>query len=113
MRLTDTPAWRKLQQHQKDISGIHMRDMFAADPDRANRLSIELDGIYIDYSKHRITAETLDLLFSLADQADLKNRIDALFKSVNLRNSCPRSPVGGTTGRPSLHSFSAGNTDIS
>jgi len=113
MRLTDTPAWRKLQQHQKDISGIHMRDMFAADPDRANRLSIELDGIYIDYSKHRITAETLDLLFSLADQADLKNRIDALFNGSLLNRSEQRPALHTALRSPAGTAIKAGNTDIS
>jgi len=113
MRLTDTPAWHKLQQHQQNISGIYMRDMFAADPDRANRFSMALDGIYIDYSKHRITSETLDLLLTLASQTHLKNRIDELFNGSRLNRSEQRPALHTALRSPADSSITVENTDIS
>jgi glucose-6-phosphate isomerase len=113
MRITNTPVWHNLQHHQQSISGIHMRDMFADDPDRAIRFSIELDGIYIDYSKHRITSETLDLLFSLADQCELKNRIDKLFNGYPLNFSEQRPALHTALRSPAASSIKAGITEIS
>jgi len=113
MHLTDTPAWLELLQHQQDISGLHMRDMFAADPDRAKRFSIELDGIYIDYSRHRITSGTLDLLFSLAVQSDLKKQIDELFQGGKINFSEQRAVLHTALRSPAGSAIKSGNTDIS
>lgn len=100
MHLTDTPGWLELLQHQKRISSLHMRDMFADDPDRANRFSIKLDNLYIDYSRHRITTETLELLFALADQSDLKKQIDELFGGSIVNVSEQRAALHTTLRSP-------------
>jgi glucose-6-phosphate isomerase len=107
MRLTNTPAWNHLLQHQKNISGFHLRDMFASDPGRADRYSVELDGICIDYSRHRITSETLDLLFSLAIQTDLKKQIEEMFNGGRINVTEQRAALHTALRSP------AGNTDIS
>ena len=77
--LTERPAWQALQAHHARIAGQHLRDLFAADPSRGERLTVEAAGLYLDYSKQRITGETLDLLLQLAEESGLRERIDAMF----------------------------------
>jgi len=77
--LRQRPAWSKLEAHHAAISGQSLHDLFAADPDRGERLVAEAAGIYLDYSKNRITAETLGLLLGLAEESDLRGRLDAMF----------------------------------
>jgi glucose-6-phosphate isomerase len=73
------PSWRALQTHAAKIRHLHLRELFAQDPGRGERLSAEACGIYYDYSKHRITDETLALLLKLAEEAELRAKIDAMF----------------------------------
>jgi glucose-6-phosphate isomerase len=77
--LRQRPAWAKLEGHQKAIAGQSLRDLFTADPERGERLALGAVGIYLDYSKNKITAETLGLLLQLAEESDLRGRIDAMF----------------------------------
>ncbi|MDY3553834.1 glucose-6-phosphate isomerase [Gemmata sp. JC717] len=77
--LTQRPAWAALRSHFQDLKGAHLRDLFAADPDRGTRLTAEAVGVFADYSKNRVTDETLRLLFALAGECDLKGRIGAMF----------------------------------
>jgi glucose-6-phosphate isomerase len=76
---TQLPAWQALQAHYQQINKQHLRDLFAADPQRSERYAIEAAGLYFDYSKQRITDETLSLLLQLAEQANLAERIEAMF----------------------------------
>jgi glucose-6-phosphate isomerase len=78
--LTQLPAWKALEAHSKSITALSLRDLFAQDPGRGTRLTAEAEGIYLDYSKHRITDETLKLLLQLAEQSGVKARIDAMFR---------------------------------
>lgn len=77
--LTARPAWQALAAHYGQIKDRHLRDLFAADPDRGTRLTTEAIGLYFDYSKQRVTDETLRLLVQLADEAGLADRIAAMF----------------------------------
>ena len=77
--LTQSPAWQKLAAHQKQLETTTMRELFAKDPDRFNKFSIEFGGILYDFSKNRITEETLDLLVSLAEHAKVKEMAEAMF----------------------------------
>jgi glucose-6-phosphate isomerase len=77
--LTSLPAWKALQAHYKTIRTQHLRDLFKTDPARGTRLTAEAEGIYLDYSKHRITDETVKLLLDLAEQSGLRQRIEAMF----------------------------------
>jgi glucose-6-phosphate isomerase len=77
--VTELPAWKALADHYQRISQIHLRELFANDPDRGVRLTAEAEGIFLDYSKHRITGETLRLLLELAEQAGLRERRDTMF----------------------------------
>ena len=92
--VTGTPAWSQLAAHAAATSKLHLRDLFAADPDRFNRFSRRLDDLLLDFSKQRITAETLTLLLELARAARLEERIAALLAG---------EPVNNTEGRAALH----------
>ena len=60
--ITESPEWRALDAHYDTMRDVHLRDLFAADPQRGEQLTVELDGLFLDYSKQRVTAETLRLL---------------------------------------------------
>jgi glucose-6-phosphate isomerase len=79
MAITQTAEWQALEQHYRQIEPQHLRDLFAQDATRGTRLSLEVDGIYLDYSKNRLTDETVRLLVALAERAGLRARIDAMF----------------------------------
>jgi glucose-6-phosphate isomerase len=77
--LTERPAWAALWGHHGEIAELHLRELFAADPARGERLTAEACGIYLDYSKNRVTDETLRLLVRLAEESGVRERIDAMF----------------------------------
>src|ERR1041385_2693918 len=83
-RTVKRSAWTALASHYKKVSKLHLRDLFAQDPTRGERLSVEAVGLYLDYSKNRITNETLKLLLKLVDQAGLKLRIEAMFSGEKI-----------------------------
>ena len=89
--LRDRPSWSALRAHYDDISATHLRDLFAADPGRAERLSADAAGLYLDYSKNRINDETLRLLLALADESGLREHIDAMFRGDQINVSEDRS----------------------
>jgi glucose-6-phosphate isomerase len=82
--LTQLPAWKALQAHAEKIRNQHLRELFQKDPKRGTRLTVEAEGIYLDYSKHRITDETVKLLLELAEQSGLRERIDAMFSGEKI-----------------------------
>jgi glucose-6-phosphate isomerase len=77
--LTQSPAWQALEAHHRQLHDVHLRTLFAEDPQRGERLSIEAAGLYLDYSKNRVTDETLRLLVQLAGERGLRERIDAMW----------------------------------
>src|SRR2546430_2086789 len=78
--LTERKAWKALEAHQENIRELHLRKLFADDPKRGERLTAEAVGVYLDYSKNRVTDETLKLLLRLAEESGLRGRIDAMFR---------------------------------
>jgi glucose-6-phosphate isomerase len=94
MNLTDQPAWQALEQHYQATKNLHLRRLFADDPERGKRLTAEAAGIYLDYSKNRVTNETLRLLAQLAEECDLPHRIEAMFSG---------EPINATEQRAALH----------
>src|SRR6185436_18057384 len=76
---TERPAWKALEAHYQEIRKFHLRDLFAEDPQRGERLAAEAVGVYLDYSKNRINRETLELLLQLAKESGMRGRIDAMF----------------------------------
>jgi glucose-6-phosphate isomerase len=82
--LTKSRAWKALKDHYKEIQGLHLRDLFAGDPHRGETMTTEALGIFLDYSKNRVTSETLSLLAQLADEMGLRGRIDAMFRGEKI-----------------------------
>ena len=78
------PAWKALQAHCEAVRELHLRKLFADDPTRGERLTAEAAGLYLDYSKNRITDETIKLLLRLADESGLRSRIDAMFRGEKI-----------------------------
>jgi glucose-6-phosphate isomerase len=83
-QLTKLTAWKALESHYRKIRGLHLRMLFEDDPKRGERMTAEAVGIYFDYSKHRITDETLKLLLKLAEETGLRTRIDAMFRGEKI-----------------------------
>src|SRR5262249_58996412 len=73
-------AWKALEPHAATLSRTHLRQLFAQDPKRGERMAVEAVGLYLDYSKNRVTDETLRLLVKLAEESGLRDRIDAMFR---------------------------------
>jgi glucose-6-phosphate isomerase len=92
--LTQRPEWTALREHFQKIRDVHLRALFAEDSARGERLAVEAVGLYLDYSKHRVTDETLRLLLRLAEAAGLRARIDAMFRGEKINT---------TEGRAVLH----------
>src|SRR5262245_62453251 len=84
--LTQRQAWKALASHHKTVRELHLRKLFADDPTRGERLTVEAAGLYLDYSKNRVTDETVALLCRLAEESGLRQRIDAMFRGdkINL-----------------------------
>jgi glucose-6-phosphate isomerase len=89
--LRSLPAWAALERHYEEISDVHLRDLFATDPSRGERLAAEGAGLYLDYSKNRVTDETLALLRELAEQSALAERTEAMFRGDRINVSEDRS----------------------
>ena len=77
--LTERSSWKALQAHFRSVQQLHLRQLFADDAKRGERFTVEAAGLFLDYSKNRITEETLRLLLKLADECGLRQRIDAMF----------------------------------
>jgi glucose-6-phosphate isomerase len=82
--LTERPAWQALGKHFQQIRDLHLKKLFAEDPQRGERLTAEAAGLYLDYSKHRITSDTLKLLLQLAEESGLRERLDAMFRGEKI-----------------------------
>jgi glucose-6-phosphate isomerase len=86
-RLTDRPAWKGLGAHAQKARALHLRDLFAQDRERGRRFTAEAAGVYLDYSKNRITEETLNLILQLAKESGLRERIDAMFQGEKINRT--------------------------
>jgi len=89
--VTEQPAWKALEEHRRHVRDVHLRALFASDPRRGERLTAEAAGVYLDYSKNRVTDETLRLLVRLADDSGLRARIDAMFGGEKINVSEQRA----------------------
>jgi glucose-6-phosphate isomerase len=92
--LRETAVWRRLEWHVREVQDEHLRDLFAGDPARGQRMTAEAAGLYLDYSKHRVTDDTLQLLRRLATERGLESQVRAMFRG---------EPVNVSEGRAALH----------
>ena len=124
---TQRPAWKALAAHHQKVQKLHLRHLFAADPKRGERMTAEAAGLFLDYSKNRVTDETLKLLLRLAEESGLSGQIDAMFRGekINLTENravlhvALRAPKGASIvvdGRnvvPQVHAVLDGMADFS
>src|SRR6516165_8089405 len=82
--LTTRKPWKALEAHYKKVRELHLRNLFADDPKRGEQMTAEAVGLFLDYSKNRITDETVKLLLQLAEESDLRGRIDAMFRGEKI-----------------------------
>jgi glucose-6-phosphate isomerase len=104
--LTESTAWRALARHHEQVSGVHMRALFERDPGRAERFTLRLDDLLFDYSKNRVTEETMGLLVALAEQARLREWIERMFAGEKINTTEGRAvlhtALRNRSGRPVL-----------
>jgi len=91
MKRTEMPEWRALEQHFDQIKDVHLRDLFAGDADRGTRMTLEAAGLYLDFSKNRVTDETMRLLLALAEACGLRQAIDDMFAGERINQMENRS----------------------
>ena len=91
--LSELPAWRQLWPHYEEMKSVHMRDLFAQDPDRARRYWLEVGGLTLDYAKNRITGQTLNGLFELARESGLPEKMRAMFAGEKINNTENRAAL--------------------
>ncbi|HXS64627.1 MAG TPA: glucose-6-phosphate isomerase [Streptosporangiaceae bacterium] len=110
--LRSRPAWAALAEHHEKIKDLHLRDLFAADADRGERLTMEAAGLFLDYSKNRVTDETLDLLFELASQSGLAERIEEMFRGDRINTTENRSVLHVALRMPRDATLVVDGTDV-
>ncbi len=111
-QLTKRPAWQALEAHYQKVRQMHLRKLFADDPKRGVRMTVEAEGIYFDYSKHRVTDETLKLLLQLADESGLRARIDAMFRGDKINVTEKRAVLHTALRAPSGQKIVVDGKDV-
>src|ERR1700719_4989429 len=110
--LRERKAWEALKRHYEEISGQHLRELFAADPGRGERLTAEAAGIYLDYSKNRVTDETMRLLLELAAESGVAERRDAMFRGEHINVSEDRAVLHVALRMPRTASLVVDGADV-
>jgi glucose-6-phosphate isomerase len=110
--LRERKAWQALERHYAQISGQHLRDLFAADPQRGERLTAEAAGIYLDYSKNRVTDETMRLLIDLAAESGVAERRDAMFRGEHINVSENRAVLHVALRMPATEKLTVDGQDV-
>jgi glucose-6-phosphate isomerase len=110
--LTQGAAWKALEAHAQKNQKLQLRGLFAEDPTRGERLTVEVAGIYFDYSKNRITDETLKLLFALAEESGLSSRIDAMFRGDKINVTEKRAVLHVALRAPKGQSILVDGVDV-
>ncbi len=110
--LRERKAWQALQRHYDEIAGRHLRDLFAEDPGRGERLTTEAAGLYLDYSKNRITDETMRLLVELAEESGVPERRDAMFRGEHINVSEDRAVLHVALRMPEGDSLVVDGVDV-
>jgi glucose-6-phosphate isomerase len=110
--VTERPAWKALEAHAAEVRTLHLRTLFAGDPARGTRLALEAEGIYFDYSKHRVTDATLALLVRLAGESGLRAKIDAMFRGDRINLTENRSVLHVALRAPRTASIVVDGADV-
>jgi glucose-6-phosphate isomerase len=110
--LTKRKAWKVLQTHFKKVRGLHLRNLFADNPERGERMTAEAVGLFLDYSKNRITGETIQLLIELAEESGLRSRIDAMFRGEKINTTEKRAVLHVALRAPKGASIAVDGEDV-
>jgi glucose-6-phosphate isomerase len=110
--LRERKAWQALERHHAEIAGRHLRDLFAEDPERGERLTAEASGLYLDYSKNRVTDETMRLLIELAEESGVPERRDAMFRGEHINVSEDRAVLHVALRMPATASLTVDGQDV-
>src|SRR6516162_9328987 len=110
--LTERKAWQALKRHHAEMAGQHLRELFAADPGRGERLTAEAAGLYLDYSKNRVTDETMRLLMELATESGVPERRDAMFRGEHINVSEDRAVLHVALRMPPTASLVVDGADV-
>jgi glucose-6-phosphate isomerase len=110
--LRDRPGWKALEAHHAELAPRHLRELFAADPERGTRLTAEAAGLYLDYSKNRVTDETLELLVALAGECGLAERREAMFRGDRINVSEDRAVLHVALRMPRERSLIVDGVDV-
>ena len=109
--LTRRPAWKALAAHYKTVRRLHMRQLFADDPGRGERMTLDAAGLHLDYSKNRVTVETLRLIVQLAEESGLRGRIEAMFRGEKINVTEKRAVLHVALRAPRGSSVTVGGED--
>jgi glucose-6-phosphate isomerase len=110
--LRQLEAWQELATHSDQIRDVHLRDLFAGDRDRGERLAVEAEDVYLDYSKNRVTDQTLRLLVQLAEERGLRQRIDAMFAGAAINSTEDRAVLHVALRAPEGTRIEVGGADV-
>src|SRR5580658_6337877 len=110
--LRERPSWKALEQHHAEIGGRHLRDLFASDPGRGERLTADAAGLYLDYSKNRVTDETMRLLVALAEESGVPAKRAAMFRGEHINVSEDRPVLHVALRMPADESLVVDGTDV-
>ncbi|HET9772037.1 MAG TPA: glucose-6-phosphate isomerase, partial [Acidimicrobiia bacterium] len=110
--ITGSPEWRRLAEHHAALAGVHLRTLFADDPKRGETMTVEAGDLFLDYSKNRAGAETIALLTALADRADLRGRIEALWRGDRINSTENRSVLHVALRMPRGHRLVVDGEDV-
>ena len=110
--LRERAAWRVLEEHAAEVAGLHLRQLFADDPGRGERLVAEAAGLVLDYSKQRVTDETIRLLVALAEERGVPARIEAMFRGERINTSEDRAVLHVALRAPRSESIVVDGEDV-
>src|SRR6202043_2075384 len=110
--LTERKAWQELKRQHAELAGRHLRELFAADPGRGERLTAEAAGLYLDYSKNRVTDETMRLLVELAAESGVAERRDAMFRGEHINVSENRAVLHVALRMPATEKLTVDGQDV-
>jgi glucose-6-phosphate isomerase len=111
VRITETAQWQALADHHRQLAGVHLRDLFADDPGRGDKLTVDAGDLHLDYSKHRLTGETIDLLVAVAEKAGLRPRIEEMFAGDHINTTEDRAVLHVALRAPRGVTISADGAD--
>ncbi len=110
--MRERESFRALEAHHAQVADAHLRDLFASDPDRGTRLVAEAAGLYLDYSKNRVTDETMELLVALADECGLAERREAMFRGEHINVTEDRAVLHVALRMPRERSLIVDGVDV-